>query len=262
MKILAASAAVLVLAAVMTMTGRGGGNFYVIVQVLAGRSMHEAAATGQLVMFATALAAMLVFQKQRIVVWPMAAFIGLTTSLMALAGGMAAYRFSTAALELVFAVMLALAGLLMLVPAAEREKAPGKGRPGYWRIRWGGDEYRVNLWLALPVCLGTGVVAGMVGVSGGSFLVPLMVLACGLPMRAAVGTASVMVAATAMMGFLGHLSRGGVDVAWALPQAAAGVVGGLVGGRLALKARPAALKKIFAATTLAAAVFMLVKALS
>lgn len=41
----------------------------------------------------------------------------------------------------------------------------------------------------------------MVGVSGGSFLVPLMVLACYVPMHVAVGTASTLIAAIALMGF-------------------------------------------------------------
>ena len=37
----------------------------------------------------------------------------------------------------------------------------------------------------------------MVGVSGGSFLVPLMVLDCGVPIYTAVGTASTLISATA-----------------------------------------------------------------
>jgi len=41
----------------------------------------------------------------------------------------------------------------------------------------------------------------MVGVSGGSFLVSLMVLACGVSMHTAVGTASTLIAATAFMVF-------------------------------------------------------------
>jgi hypothetical protein len=253
-------AAVFAIAVLMTMAGRGGGNFYVLAQVVAGVSMHSAASTGQLIMCCTSLAAMFVFQKHKAVAWPMAVFIGLTTSVMAFFGGFLAHYFTGTTLKLVFASMLVLAGFLMLFPAAERKSAGPAGK-GYWSFRFGGETIVVNLWLAVPLALGTGLVAGMVGVSGGSFLIPLMVLACGLPMKTAVGTASVMVAATAGMGFLGHLSQGGIDLSWALPQAGVAVVGGLIGGKLAIKTRPGALKLIFALTTLAAAVFMYIKAL-
>jgi uncharacterized membrane protein YfcA len=101
----------------------------------------------------------------------------------------------------------------------------------------------------------------MVGVSGGSFLVPLMVLGCRVPMRIAVGTASIMVGATALAGFLGHTLHGTFRPAWALPVAGVAVIGGALGGRIALKTKPSYLKTLFALTTLAAAVIMVVNGL-
>ena len=41
---------IFLIAVFMTMAGRGGGNFYVIVQVFAGVSMQLAASTGQFIM--------------------------------------------------------------------------------------------------------------------------------------------------------------------------------------------------------------------
>lgn len=101
----------------------------------------------------------------------------------------------------------------------------------------------------------------MVGVSGGSFLVPLMVLGCRVPMRLAVGTASLVVAATAFAGFLGHALHGTFNPAYALPIAGVAVSGGILGGRIALKTKPAYLKTLFALTNLAAAILMMVNAL-
>ena len=250
-----AAAAVFAIAVVMTMAGRGGGNYYVLLQILAGTSMHVAASTGQFLMAATSLAAMIIFQRKRVVAWRMALFIGLTTSVMAFVGGFVAHGVDGRTLKMVFAVLLVFAGGLMLFPARERTGAPRTGA-FIWRLRSGEEHYAVDLRIALPVALGTGLFAGMVGVSGGSFLVPLMVLACGLPMRLAVGTASVMVAATALMGFLGHFSRGVFDAAWVLPQAAAAIAGGILGGKLTLQVKPKALKKVFAITTLAAAILV------
>ncbi len=254
------SGVIFLLAIVMTMTGRGGGNFYVLIQVIAGLTMQQAAGTGQAILFSTSIAAIIVFQKHKTIVWPMAFFIGLTTSLMAFVGGLTAYAFESMTLKFAFSGMLVLAALFMLLPVKKRGKLSSK-QPGYWKFKTGGEEYMINLFLAVPIALATGFVAGMLGISGGSFLVPLMVLACRLPMRLAVGTASVMVGATAMMGFLGHVSQAGFDPAWALPQAGAAVIGGIIGGKLALKTKPKKLKLLFALTTFAAAVFMVINAI-
>ena len=77
----------------------------------------------------------------------------------------------------------------------------------------------------------------------------------------AVGTASTMVAGTALMGFLGHVSQGDFDLSWALLLAGAAIAGGFIGGKIAIKTNPGVLKKLFAFTTLAAAIFMAANAI-
>jgi len=256
-KIAIVAAILFVLAVVMTMTGRGGGNFYVLTLVLASVPMHEAATTGQFILFTTAVAATLIFHKYRALSPRLALSIGAMTTGTAFAGGYLAHCFTGMALKLLFAVLLVVAAVLMLCPMRERAKQIQK-RMGYWPLIIHDEVYIINLWLVVPIALATGFCAGMVGVSGGSFLVPLMVLGCGVPMRVAVGTASAMVAATACAGFVGHALQGSFDPAWALPLAPATMVGGLLGGRIALRTKPAYLKKLFAATTLAAALLMVV----
>lgn len=147
----------------------------------------------------------------------------------------------------------------MLLKVQKKHLKPND-RLGFWHRRFANDEYVVNLWLAIPITAATGLVAGAVGISGGSFKIPLMVLLCGVPMRIAVGTSSAMVALTALMGLLGHTSAGHLDVGYALPLACAAIFGSLIGGKLALKTNPNALKAIFAYTTLIAALFMIVNA--
>ena len=80
-------------------------------------------------------------------------------------------------------------------------------------------------------------------------------------MRIAVGTSSAMVAVTAIMGFTGHATQGHFDSKGAIPFAMIAVLGGLVGGRFALKTKPEKLKKVFACTTLLASLFMFFNAL-
>ncbi|RKY40230.1 MAG: sulfite exporter TauE/SafE family protein [Candidatus Makaraimicrobium thalassicum] len=250
---------IFVIAVVMAMTGRGGGNFYVPVLIAVGLAMHEAATVAQFILFCTAVAALLVFQKSRTVDWKLALVIDPPTDVMAFVGGYYAHVFSGGVLKLIFAFLLVIAGFFMLYPVKERVQDKRK-RFGFWHRRFGDNSYVVNLWVAIPITALTGLVAGMVGISGGSFKIPLMVLACGVPMRIAIGTSSAMVAVTALMGFLGHTAGGDFNPYWAIPLMIVAVFGGLIGGKLSLKAKPDNLKRIFAYTTLVAAIFMLVNA--
>lgn len=251
---------IFLLAVLMTMTGRGGGNFFVLVLVIAGIPMHSAAMTGQFILFSSAFASIFIFQKNKTVLWPMAILLGGTSSIMAFIGGYSAHEFGGMTLKCVFSGLLVVAGFLMLLPMKDPPKSKVE-RIGYYRLKTMSGEYFINLWLVVPVAIFTGFGAGMVGVSGGSFLVPLMVLACGLPMKMAIGTASTMVATTALLGFLGHAARDEFEFTWALVLAVAAIAGGLIGGNITIKTRPGILKMLFAITTLAAAVFMAVNAI-
>lgn len=259
-RVIIASISTFIIAIFMAMTGRGGGNFYVPVLVASGVTMHQAATTGQLILMATAIAASLVFQKHKIVDWKLALVIEVPTAIMAFIGGYYAHIFSGIALKFVFSGLLVVAAFFMLRPVGERTSYKEK-RFGFWRHQHGSYEYSVNLWLAIPITAATGFVAGIVGISGGSFKVPLMVLACGVPMRIAVGTSSAMVAATASMGFFGHTIGGDFSPTLAIPLATVAVLGGLLGGKFSIKVKAQNLKRIFAYTTLAAAILMVLNAL-
>jgi uncharacterized membrane protein YfcA len=70
----------------MTMTGHGGGNFFIIALVLAGIEMHIAAASVQFILFTAAFFAMLVFGRKKFVEWKLAVFMGILIGISALAG--------------------------------------------------------------------------------------------------------------------------------------------------------------------------------
>ena len=244
----------------MSMTGRGGGNFYVLILVIAGQAMNQAATSAQFILMLSAFTAMLVFKKKGMVDWKLALIIDPPTDIMAFIGGYYSGYASNVALKFTLSGFLVLAAFLMLIKIKERpiDKAE---KLGYWHRTFQGQQYVVNLWLAIPVTALAGFAAGAVGISGGSFKVPLMVLLCGIPMKIAVGTSSAMVAATALMGFAGHTLQGHFEPGWAIPLAITAIIGGFIGGKFAIKTDPKKLKKIFALTTLAAALFMAANAI-
>ncbi len=243
----------------MTMTGRGGGNFYVLMLIIAGHAMHQAATTAQFILLATALSGMVIFQKNKLVDWKLALIIDPPTDIMAFVGGYFSEYASGMSLKLILAALLVIAGFLMLTTVRETPIVRQQTM-GYWHQTFQGQEYVVNLWLTIPITAIAGLAAGAIGISCGSFKVPLMVMLCGVPMRIAVGTSSAMVAATAIMGFAGHASQGHFEPKWAVPLAGAAVLGGLIGGKFAITIRPEQLKKIFAYTTLGAALFTIINA--
>lgn len=247
---------ILVIALIMTMTGRGGGNFYVLALVLSGIGIHEAATTGQFVLISSSLTATLVFGKKKVVDWKLVLLIGSMTLIPAFSGGFFSDKFDATLLKIIFAIFIFIASVLMLKPMG---KKPGPDKRYRIELKSTNATYHINLLIFIPIVLITGFVAGMVGISGGSFLVPLMVLALGVPMQIAVGTSTTLVLITATAGFLGHLSTGHFDVRMSIILAVAAIIGSLFGTRLTIKANPEMLKIIFAATSMLAALIMLYK---
>ncbi len=246
MNIFLLSLIILVIAVLMTMTGRGGGNFYVLALVFSGISMHEAATTGQFILIISSLAATISFGKRKVTDWKLVLFIGSICMVSAFFGGMLSGMFQDKWLKIIFAIFIFLASLLMLKPGSKEKDSTGAPK--------------MNYFLVVPVVLLTGFVSGMVGISGGSFLVPLMILVLRVPVHVAVGTSTTLVLITASSGFLGHLSSGHFDYRMALPLAVAGLVGGILGARLTFKLKANRIKLLFAVTSLIAAILMLVSA--
>ncbi|MBN1773520.1 MAG: sulfite exporter TauE/SafE family protein [Deltaproteobacteria bacterium] len=254
-------AVIFVLTVVMIMSGRGGGNFYVAALVFSGVAVHTASTTSQFILLCSAVTGAIVFGKAKTMSWPLVIFFGGVNASMAFFGGFVAHSFGGTTLKIVLSVLLFVAGVAMLLPERQAQRVAST-RFGDWNIREGDRHYVVNLWLAVPLVTATGFFSGMVGISGGSFLVPLMVVGCGVPMRTAVGTATALLAATAVAGFAGNALHGGFDPELAIPCGAVAVIGGLIGGKLALKTKPKSLKTISGLLTIVAAVFMLAHALA
>lgn len=248
---------IFVIAALMTMTGRGGGNFYVLALVLSGIGMHEAATIGQFILIISSLAATILFGKQKITDWKLVFLIGSMTLVSAFLGGLFSNIFQDKLLKIIFAVFITIASVMMLRPV--KKEANTEGRFSFI-LNSGNESYSINLLIVVPVVLLTGFVSGMVGISGGSFLVPLMILAIRVPMHIAVGTSTTLVLVTATAGFLGHLSSGHFDYRLALPLALAGLIGGIIGAKLTLKFKPKNLKIVFALTSIIAAILMIINA--
>ena len=113
--------------------------------------------------------------------------------------------------------------------------------------------------ILVPSAVLVGFVAGMIGVGGGLFLLPLLVLLFGCPTRIAIGISSTYVGITALPGFLGHLLGGNLFNVWvALPLAAAAFIGASLGPFISLRINVSKLRFLLAIVLIALAAWMLI----
>jgi len=255
--ILIGVAAILVVSILFSMVGQGGGVLYVPILVALGLTIHEAATTSLFIVMATSLSAAIIYRKRRTVDWKLALVIEPPTIALAFVGGLLSNSIDATVIKIIFAVVLIMAGILMLRPVKEKETDTSEGW-GHWRRTEGDSHYVVRLPGLMPVTAAAGFVAGMIGVSGGIFKLPAMVLIGRVPMRIAVGTSSLMVAVTALSGFSGHLIGGSINFVAALPMAAAAFAGGRLGSSLSMRVEAPYLKTYFSVILLLASVWMIV----
>ena len=249
---------IMLIAFLMTMTGRGGGNFYVLTLVFSGISMNLSASTGQFILMCSSLMAAILFSKQKMNHWKLTIFLGVLLFVSAMAGGFYGQFFNEKVLKVIFAVLMFVAALLMLKKPKQKLKNDGKF---VITLTSNNETFKVNLLVTIPIVLLTGFLSGMVGVSGGSFLVPLMLLSMNVPMHIAVGTSTTLVSVSAAAGFFGHIGAGIVDFNLAIPLALGGIIGGFMGAKMALKSKPKNLKYLFAGTQLIASIIMIINVL-
>jgi uncharacterized protein len=106
-----------------------------------------------------------------------------------------------------------------------------------------------------------GVLTGLVGAGGGFLIIPALVLFSKLPMKQAVGTSLLIIAAKSLIGFTGDLSQYEMD--WRLLGivTALAIVGIFIGNRLSRSVDGDKLKKAFGWFVLVMGIYILIKEL-
>lgn len=122
-------------------------------------------------------------------------------------------------------------------------------------------RYRVRrLPMGMAASFVAGGVSGLLGVGGGFLKVPTMVLAMGVPVRAAVSTSSFMIGVTACAGAAVYFARGLVDPVITVPVVLGVIVGAYLGSKLAVRIRSSVLAVTLAVVLFALSVQMILAA--
>jgi len=109
--------------------------------------------------------------------------------------------------------------------------------------------------LAFGLC--TGMLSGILGIGGGTFMVPFMVLALGIGQHAAEATSLLVVLPTSVVATFVLARRGAVDVRRSLQLGLMGAAGGVAGALIALALPADALRRVFGLFMLIVAARML-----
>jgi len=244
-KLIILAALFFVVSTTFSMLGMGGGIMYVPILILAGYTMKTAPGISLIAILGTSSAALFTFSKKKMVDWKLACVIDPPTDIMAFVGGYFSSSVPEQLSQGLLAVVLIIAGTLMIIGRDFSNKTKRIGKFGYWHRSFNGYKYEVNLPIVLTATALIGTLSGMLGITGGIMKLPIMVLLCGVPMDIAVATSTVMVAATALSGVMGHAINGVVDWKTGTILAVVSVIAGIIGSGISLKMDKSKLQKVF-----------------
>ena len=106
-----------------------------------------------------------------------------------------------------------------------------------------------------------GVITGIVGAGGGFLIIPALVLLAKLPMKMAVGTSLLIIAAKSLIGFLGDLSTQTIDWQLLLIFTGLSIIGIFIGSALSKKINEQVLKTGFGWFVLIMGIYIITKEL-
>lgn len=162
-----------------------------------------------------------------------------------------------------FAIIMLLAAISMLKkPAAGKKVAAVDTKPSNDPMILDA-ETKLAKPMNYPMILleGTlvGGITGLVGAGGGFLIIPALVLFTGLPMKKAVGTSLMIIAAKSLIGFTGDLGNLTIDWNMLLIFTAFSIAGIFIGQKLALKIPGEKLKPAFGWFVLVMGIYIILK---
>lgn len=123
------------------------------------------------------------------------------------------------------------------------------------------DEQKFNYPLILLEGAIVGMLTGLVGAGGGFLIIPALVLLSKLPMKQAVGTSLLIIAAKSLIGFTGDLGKMNMDWTLLLSVTGLAIAGIFIGNMLGKKVSPVKLKKGFGWFVLVMGIYIIIQVL-
>lgn len=234
------------IAFVFSMLGMGGSQLYVPILYWMGMDFKtEAVPLGMLLNVVNSSSAAVTYGRKKLIVWRVAVPFAVSMILFAPLGVWLNVQLPVKPLLFFFALFTAAAAVLML---------------SGWKPIRGALSPRDRVTLGVGAGSGLGLVAGLIGRGGGSFVVPLLYIA-GLEARAAAATSAFIVTCSGTSSFVSHLATAAEPqwVVW-IASVAAVLLGSQLGSRLmAGRLKSRVVKRIFGVVLLGVAALIITR---
>jgi uncharacterized membrane protein YfcA len=234
------------IALVFSMLGMGGSQLYIPILFWLGMDFKaEAIPLGMLLNIVNSSSAAFTYSRKRLVVWRVAIPFAIAMIAFAPVGVWLNVQLPVKPLLAFFALFTAAAAVLML---------------SGWKPQRGEMPSRSRVALGLSAGSSLGLIAGLIGRGGGSFIVPLLYIV-GLEAKMAAATSSLVVTCSGLSSFLSHLATAaqpqwGVWIACVIAVMGGSQIGShLMAGRM--KSR--SVKTVFGFVLLGVATLIIVK---
>jgi uncharacterized membrane protein YfcA len=236
----------LVISFVFSMLGMGGSQLYIPILFWMGMDFKtEAVPLGMLLNVVNSSSAAITYGRNKLIAWRVAVPFAASMILFAPLGVWLNVQLPVKPLLVFFALFTAAAAGLML---------------SGWKPKHGELSTKGRTVLGLSAGSGLGLVAGLIGRGGGSFVVPLLYIA-GQEAKVAAATSALVVTCSGLSSFVSHLATAARPdwIVW-IATVVAVLLGSQLGSRLmAGRMKSNAIKLVFGWVLMAAAVFIIVK---
>ncbi len=225
---------ILALSFIFSMLGLGGSLVYNPLMLWFGYPFKEVVLpTGLLLNGLTTLSAVWVYYRHRLIDFSIGIPLTIAASLGSPLGAYLSQFVPTNILLWIFIVILLISGgqMLLMSKAPEAEHIRGSRNQ--------------RMLIGVSVGFSVGTLAGLLGIGGGLFFVP-MLLALGYPTKVVAATTALAVMVSAFSGFMGHIAVGHFDWQLLIFAGIAVVVGSQIGARVMnSRMEPRRIKQMF-----------------
>ena len=218
-----------------SMLGIGGGFLIVPIFVLLLKiPMHQAVALSLVAISGTAISSSTIYISRRLVDFKTGVILESATLLGAVIGPNIALKLEAEVLEFIFGSVLLYVTYRMWV--RREDGGDSKTVRGKDHLRWT---------TSLLGAFSTGLIAGMIGIGGGTLKVPIMYLILGVPLRTAVATSQFMISLTSVTSSSIYILNGLVNLDTGLAAITGSISGAQLGSRVGLKLKVHQIRRLF-----------------
>ena len=248
------------------LTGLGGGVVITPALVLLfGVDLRYAIGASLVSVIATSSGAAAAFVREGYSNIRLGMFLEIATTLGALVGAYLSSHISTPVLAVIFGLVLLWSAFLSGRPHVEHHERCGRDAlaerlrlNSTYPSRDGELHYRVcRVKTGFSLMFGAGTLSGLLGIGSGALKVIAMDQAMRVPFKVSTTTSNFMIGVTAAASAGLYLRRGYINPGLAMPVMLGVLAGSTVGARILMRARPALLRRVFAAVVAVMAVEMI-----